>query len=57
MLEVCHVALEVQRDVAVQGSRHFEAKREEKREPRRIGGVRCRVGGPMRRGCTRKRAF
>lgn len=30
------VAMEAQRDVARQGSEYFEAKREERREPRRI---------------------
>ena len=48
------VALAVQRDVAQVGSGHFEGKIEKKREPRRIGSVRCRVGGPMRRGSTKK---
>ena len=57
VLEVSDVALEVQRDVAQLGSGHFEGKREVKREPCRIGGVRCRDGGPMRRGWTRKRVI
>ena len=57
MLGVCDVAMEVQRDVAQLGSGHFEGKREVKREPCRIGGVRCRDGGPTRRGETRKRAI
>ena len=48
------VALAVQRDVAQVGSGHFEGKIEKKREPCRIGSVRCRVGGPMRRGSTKK---
>lgn len=51
------VALDLQRDVAQVGSGHFEGKREEKREPRRIGSVRCRVKGPTRRGSTRKRVI
>ena len=51
------VALGVQCDVARQGSGHFVVKREERREPRRIGRWRCRVGSPMRRGWTRKRTF
>lgn len=50
MLEGSHVALGVQCDVARQGSEYFEAKKEEKSEPRRNGSVRCRVGGPTRRG-------
>lgn len=50
VLGVCDVALEAQRDVARQGSGRFEEKREKKREPLRIGGVRCRVGSPTRRG-------
>ena len=43
--------LGVQRDVAVGVSLDFVQKRGQKREPRRIGGERCRVGGPTRRGC------
>ena len=50
VLEGSHVAMEVQHDVARQGSEYFEAKREKKREPRRIGSQRCRVGSPTRRG-------
>ena len=50
VLGVCDVAMGVQCDVAGQGSGHFEVKREKKREPRRIGSVRCRVGSPTRRG-------
>lgn len=57
VLGVCDVALEAQRDVAQLGSGHFEAKRGKKREPRRIGRWRCRVGSPTRRGSTRKLAF
>ena len=45
------VALGVQRDVAVGVSLVFVQKRGEKRALRRIGGERCRVGGPTRRGC------
>lgn len=44
------VALEAQHDVAGQGSGYFVVKREERREPRRIGRWRCRVGSPTRRG-------
>ena len=50
----CDVAMGVQCDVAGQGSGHFEVKIEKKRDPRRIGSVRCRVGGPTRRGSTKK---
>lgn len=57
MLEVCHVALEAQHDMARVGSEYFEAKREKKCEPRRIGRWRCRVGGPTRRGWVRKRVI
>ena len=57
VLGVCDVALEAQHDVAGQGSGQFEAKREKKRELRRIGSVRCHVGGPMRRGETRILAY
>ena len=49
-LEWSDVALGVQRDVAVGVSLIFVQKRGEKGEPRRIGGERCRVGGPTRRG-------
>ena len=48
------VALEVQHDVARLGSEYFESKRAKKREPRRIGRWRCRVGGPTGRGTARK---
>lgn len=51
------VALEVQCDVARQGSGHFVVKREERREPRRIGRYRCRDGSPTRHGTARKRIF
>ena len=44
------VALGFQRDVAGAASPIFEQKRDQKREPRRIGGKRCRVGAPTRRG-------
>ena len=54
VLGVCDVALEVQCDVAQLGSWHFDGKREVKREPCRIGGVRCRVGSPTRRGSKYK---
>ncbi len=57
VLEGGDVVLEAQRDVAQLGSGQFEGKIEKKREPCRIGSVRCRVGGPMRRGSTRKLAF
>ena len=50
-LEGSDVMLGVQRDVAVGVSLIFVQKRGEKGEPRRIGGARCRVGGPTRRGC------
>ena len=57
MLGVCHVALGAQHDVAGQGSGQFEAKREKKRESRRVGSVRCRVGGSTRRGWARKQVI
>ena len=44
------VALEVQHDVAREGSGQFESKRAKKREPRRVGRQPCRVGSPIRRG-------
>ena len=50
VLEGSHVAMEVQHDVAGEGSGEFEVKRDEKREPRRIGRQPCRDGGPTRRG-------
>ena len=49
-LEGSDVALGVQRDVAGVASLVFGQKRGEKRAPRCIGGERCRVGGPTRRG-------
>ena len=51
------VALEVKQDVAQLGSECFEAKREKKREPRRIGRQPCRDGGPTGRGWARKRVI
>lgn len=63
-LEESHVAMGVQRDVAEAGSLVFARKRSKNREPRhiggercRIGGERCRVGGPTRRGWSRKPDF
>ena len=50
VLEGSDVALEVQCDVARLGSKEFVGKREKKRESRRVGSVRCRVGSPTRRG-------
>ena len=44
------VVLGVQRDVAEAASLVFDQKKGQKRAPRRIGGERCRVGGPTRRG-------
>lgn len=49
-LGVCHVALRLQRDVVKAGSLVFARKRDQNRAPRRIGGGRCRVGVPTRRG-------
>ena len=49
-LEGGDVVLGVQRDVAGAASPIFEQKRGQKREPRRIGVERCRVGGATRRG-------
>ena len=49
-LEESHVVLGVQRDVAEAASLVFDQKKGQKRAPRRIGGERCRVGGPTRRG-------
>ncbi len=51
------VAMGVQHDMARQGSGYFVVKREERREPRRIGRWRCRDGGPTRRGETRMLAI
>ena len=51
------VALGVQRDVAEAGSLVFARKRSKNREPRHIGGKRCRVGGATRRGRDRKPDF
>ena len=49
-MAVSDVVLGVQRDVAGAGNLVFWQKRGQKWEPRRIGGVRCRVGSPTRRG-------
>ena len=46
----CHVLLGLQRDVAEAVNLVFARKRSKNRAPRRIGGVRCRVGAPRRRG-------
>ena len=51
------VALGIQRDVAGAASPIFEQKRGQKRAPCRIGGERCRVGDPTRRGRDRKPGF
>ena len=56
-LEECDVVLGVQRDMAGAVSLVLVQKRGQKREPRRIGGERCRVGGPTRRGCGRPPHF
>ena len=44
------VVLGLQRDVAVVRNLVFVQKSGQKRAPRRIGGERCRVGSPTRRG-------
>ena len=49
-MAVSDVVLGVQRDVAGAGNLVFWQKRGQKWEPRRIGGERCRVGSPTRRG-------
>ena len=49
--------LGLQRDVAGAASLYFEQKRGKKRDPCRIGGGRCRVGSPTRRGRDRKPDF
>ncbi len=51
------VVLGVQRDAAGAASLILVQKRGEKWEPRRIGCVPCRVGGPTRRGCGRPPHF
>ena len=51
------VVLGVQRDVAEAASLVFDQKKGQKRAPRRIGGERCRVGGPTRRGCGKEPDF
>ena len=56
-LEGSDVALGVQRDVARAVSLIFAQKRGQKRAPRRIGGKRCRVGSPTRRGCGSEPGF
>ena len=49
-LEGSDVVLGLQRDVAVVRNLVFVQKSGQKRAPRRIGGERCRVGSPTRRG-------
>lgn len=49
-LEERHVVLGLQRDVVEAMNLVFERKRSQKVQPRRIGGGRCRVGAPTRRG-------
>ena len=56
-LAVSDVVLGIQRDVAGTASLDFVQKRGQKREPRRIGGERCRVGDPTRRGRDYKPVF
>lgn len=56
-LEERHVVLGLQRDVVEAMNLVFERKRSQKVQPRRIGGKRCRVGGPTRRGCGRPPHF
>ena len=46
----CHVVLGLQRDVVEAVNLVFARKRSKNREPRHIGGARCRVGAPTRRG-------
>ena len=50
-LEGSDVVLGLQRDVAVVRNLVFVQKSGQKRAPRRIGGGRCLVGSPTRRGC------
>ena len=56
-LEERHVVLGLQRDVVEAMNLVFERKRSQKVQPRRIGGVRSRVGSPTRRGCGRPPHF
>ena len=49
-LDECHVAMGHQRDVVEAASLFFGQKSGQKWAPRRIGGGRCRVGSPTRRG-------
>ena len=46
----CHVAMGLQHDVVEAMNLVFARKRSKNRAPRRIGGERCRVGAPTRRG-------
>ena len=54
--KACHVALDLQRDVAPPQKRQNYPKRSKKSAPRRIGPPPCRVGPPTRRGSASKAA-
>ena len=56
VLGPCHVALELQRDVAPPPRRQNSPKGSKKSAPRRIGSPPCRVGPPTRRGSASKAA-
>ena len=54
VLGPCHVALELQRDVAPSQRVQNSPKGSKKSAPRRIGPPPCRVGPPTRRGSSSK---
>ena len=54
VLGPCHVALELQRDVALPQRRQNCLKESQTSAPRRIGPPPCRVGPPTRRGSSPK---
>ena len=56
-LEGSDVVLGLQRDVVEAVNLVFARKRDQNRAPRRIGGERCRVGAPTRRGCGQELGF
>ena len=54
VLGLCHVALDLQRDVAPPPRRQNSPKGSKKSAPRRIGSPPCRVEPPTRRGSSSK---
>ena len=57
VLEVSHVVLGFQRDMAATGHPLLAWKRAKKRPSRRVGGAPRRVGAPTRHGCGKTPSF